>query len=153
MKQPNETLRLSDFLPFQLSALSNTISRNIAQIYDAEFGLTIWQWRIMAVVGETAGVTATAITERTAMDKVAVSRAVSGLIELGYVERRPSDEDGRRSLLYLTDIGMTIYREIVPLALQHERAITDALSPDELATFKTLLNKLADIASPDRALW
>ena len=139
MTQPIETLRLSDFLPFQLSALSNTISRNIAQIYDAEFGLTIWQWRIMAVVGETAGVTATAITER--------------LIELGYVERRPSDEDGRRSLLFLTDIGMTIYHEIVPLALQHERAITDALSPDELATFKTLLNKLADIASPDRALW
>ena len=73
-------LRLREFLPYRLSVLSNTISRRIAEIYDREFGLTIWQWRVMAVTGDTPGISATDIGQRTAMDKVAVSRAVGRLL-------------------------------------------------------------------------
>ena len=64
-------LRLREFLPYRLSVLSNTISRRIAELYDREFGLTIWQWRVMAVTGDTPGISATEIGQRTAMDKVA----------------------------------------------------------------------------------
>ena len=86
-------LTLADFLPYRLSVLSNTISSAIAEMYDREFGLSIWQWRVMAVVGETPGVSGREVTQRTAMDKVAVSRAVAGLIELGYLTRAPSRSD------------------------------------------------------------
>ncbi|HCX10052.1 MAG TPA: MarR family transcriptional regulator, partial [Hyphomonas sp.] len=40
-------LRLREFLPYRLSVLSNTISTRIASLYDREFGLSIWQWRVM----------------------------------------------------------------------------------------------------------
>ncbi len=150
---PDLPLRLSDFLPYRLSILSNTISRQIARLYDTEFGLTIWQWRVMAVLGETPGITATAIGRHTAMDKVAVSRAVAGLIELGYLERRTSSEDGRRSELRLTPMGQRIYAEIVPLALQVERELLDALNVEERAELERLLTKLGQVASPDQPLW
>ena len=146
-------LKLAEFLPYRLSVLSNTISRNIAAIYDREFGLNIWQWRVMAVVGETPGASATEVMQRTAMDKVAVSRAVSGLIELGYMTRQASTEDARRSVLALTKQGQSIYDQIVPLALGYESDLLKGIDRGELEEFQAALSHLAAIASPDRDLW
>ena len=146
-------LILGDFLPYRLSVLSNTISRNIAEIYDREFGLDIRQWRVMAVVGETPGASASETTARTAMDKVAVSRAVAGLIELGYLLRESSSEDGRRSELRLTPVGQQVYDQIVPLALNYERDLLARLDGGDIKQLETLMTRLAAAASPDRALW
>lgn len=147
------TLKLAEFLPYRLSVLSNIISRSIAEIYDREFGLNIWQWRVMAVVGETSGVSATYVTQRTAMDKVAVSRAVSGLIELGYLTREASSTDARRSVLTLTKQGRNIYRQIVPLALGYEKDLLKEVDESELENLQVALSRLAAIVSPDRKLW
>jgi len=148
-----DTLSLRAFLPYRLSVLSNTVSKRIADLYQSEFGLSMAGWRVMAIIGEAQGLTATEIVTRTAMDKVAVSRAVSGLIEQGHVKREAAQNDGRRSLLFLTVQGKRIYSEIVPIAQAQERAITKALSEDEIAALNGLLEKLAQAASPDRALW
>ncbi|KCZ52756.1 MarR family winged helix-turn-helix transcriptional regulator [Hyphomonas pacifica] len=146
-------LRLREFLPYRLSVLSNTVSRGIANLYDREFGLTIWQWRVMAVTGDTPGISATDIGQRTAMDKVAVSRAVAGLIELGYMERKTSESDGRRSQLFLTPAGQDIYEMIVPIALEAERKLMAPLTSEEQAELSRLMQKLAGSASPERPLW
>jgi DNA-binding MarR family transcriptional regulator len=146
-------LRLNAFLPFRLSVLTNTISRRIAERYDREFGLTIWQWRVMAVLGETPGLSAGAVAERTAMDKVAVSRAVAGLVALGHVARAAAAHDARRSKLCLTAAGQEVYRRIVPMALAYEQELAAAAPPEDLARLNALLDRLAAIVSPDRALW
>lgn len=148
-----QTLRLNDFLPFRLSVLTNTIARRIAERYDREFGLSIWQWRVMAVLGETPGLSASAVTERTAMDKVAVSRAVAGLIDLGYLRREAARDDARRSVLALSPVGQDVYRQIVPMALGYEQELADAVSPEDLTRLKELLDRFAQVVSPDRALW
>lgn len=147
------TLRLNSFLPFRLSVLSNAVSQRIADLYDREFGLSIWQWRVMAVTGDTPGISATEIGQRTQMDKVAVSRAVAGLIEVGYLERRLSADDARRSNLVLTPSGLEIYNLIVPLALSEEERLVATLSDKDQAELARLMEKLARIASPDRDLW
>ena len=146
-------LRLREFLPYRLSVLSNTISRRIAELYDREFGLTIWQWRVMAVTGDTPGISATEIGQRTAMDKVAVSRAVAGLIEVGYLERKSSEEDARRSMLFLTSAGKSVYDDIVPMAISEEQALESVLTPEERRELTRLMEKLAQSASPGRPLW
>ncbi|KJS23984.1 MAG: MarR family transcriptional regulator [Hyphomonadaceae bacterium BRH_c29] len=147
------TLRLREFLPYRLSVLSNTISRRIAEIYDREFGLSIWQWRVMAVTGDTPGISATEIGQRTAMDKVAVSRAVAGLIESGCLERKSSEEDARRSKLYLTPVGKSVYDEIVPMAIFEEQKLEAVLTLEERRELARLMDKLAGSVSPDRPLW
>lgn len=149
----DKTLRLGEFLPFRLSVLSNTISKQIANRYQAAFGLTLWQWRVMAVVGEHAGLSASDIVAQTAMDKVAVSRAVTGLIEQGRLKRVTSSEDGRRAYLHLTKAGQDVYKQVVPLAQAEFDRLTAALSVPEQAQLNRLLGKLAEQASPDRALW
>ena len=146
-------LRLGEFLPFRLSVLSNTISKQIADRYQADFGLTLWQWRVMAVVGEMPGVSASDIVAQTAMDKVAVSRAVTGLIAQKHLERVVASDDGRRSHLHLTGSGQAVYERIVPLAQAELARIATSLSDAERSQLDTILEKLARQASPDRPLW
>lgn len=146
-------LRLGEFLPFRLSVLSNTISKQIAGKYQESFGLTLWQWRVMAVIGETPGLSASDIVARTAMDKVAVSRAVAGLLTQNYLQRVAASDDGRRAHLHLTKTGKAVYEHIVPLAQAELARLAAALSDDEMVQLNKILEKLSRQASPDRQLW
>src|SRR3546814_1367690 len=77
----SETLELERFLPYRLSVLSNRVSQKIADTYAERFGLAVTEWRVIAVLGRYPDLSAGAVAERTAMDKVAVSRAVARLLE------------------------------------------------------------------------
>jgi DNA-binding MarR family transcriptional regulator len=113
-------LSLDRFLPYRLSVLANTVSSALAGAYALRFGLTIPQWRVIAVLARTPGLAAADVVERTAMDKVAVSRAVAGLARTGRLRRATAAGDRRRSVLSLTERGWSVYRRIVPLALAYE---------------------------------
>jgi DNA-binding MarR family transcriptional regulator len=135
-------LSLDRFLPYRLSVLANTVSAALAGAYATRFGLTIPQWRVIAVLARSPGLSAADVAERTAMDKVAVSRAVAGLARHGRVRRSVAARDRRRSILSLTTRGWSVYRRIVPLALAYERRLLAELSPDEQAQFEALLMRL-----------
>src|SRR5882672_11384648 len=115
---PSETsasptvLELERFLPYRLSVLTNRISTAIARVYVRRFGLTVPEWRVMAVLGRSGAMSANAVCERTAMDKVRVSRAVARLTGTGRVIRRIDTDDRRRSVLALTASGRAVYDEI-----------------------------------------
>src|ERR1700729_619810 len=65
-----QRLVLDDFLPYRLSIVTNRASAAIALHYSKRFGLSIPEWRVMAVLGETPGLSARQVTERAEMDKV-----------------------------------------------------------------------------------
>ena len=137
-------LDLEHFLPYRLSVLSNRISQAIAVRYAQRFGIGVTEWRVVAVLGRYPDLSAGAVAARTAMDKVAVSRAVARLLERGLVERDTHGDDRRRSVLALSRAGRRIYDEIAPLALELERRLLSRLDRDERAALDALLDKLAD---------
>lgn len=131
-RQP--TLELDRFLPYRLSVLSNTVSTAIAGAYHERFGLTIPEWRVMAVLANSPDLSAAEVAQRTAMDKVAVSRAVASLLRQKRIVRQMARADRRRSLLQLSGAGRRVYAQVVPFALAYERALIAPLSKDERAT-------------------
>jgi DNA-binding MarR family transcriptional regulator len=140
-------LILEQFLPYRLSILTNTVSNTIAREYRDLFGLSVPEWRVMAVLGRFGPLTASEACERTAMDKVTVSRAVSHLIEQKLVRRDPDHDDRRRSILKLTPKGARTHREIVPIAQGREAELAEALTPGEWRNLDKLLAKLQRRAS------
>ena len=130
-------------MPYRLSVLSNRVSSAIANEYSERFGLTIPEWRVMAVLGGTPGLSAREVAERTAMDKVQVSRAVARLLRARRIQKAADDRDGRVTRLSLSSRGREIYDEIVPLALRLEGQFLSALSPAERADLDKLMTKLA----------
>ena len=137
-------LDLERFVPYQLSVLSNVVSQEIAEAYGERFGLAVTEWRIMAVLGRFPGMSAVGVAERSAMDKVAVSRAVARLLERGLLHREVHDDDRRRSVLELSDAGRRVYEEVAPLALAYERELLSPLSEDERVQFSRMLDRLGE---------
>lgn len=135
-------LDLDRFVPYRLSVLTNRMSNAIARLYSERFGLSIPEWRTMAVLGQTPGLSAREVAERTAMDKVQVSRAVASLMRAKRVARAGDRKDGRVMRLSLTPKGEAIYEEIVPLALHLEAVFLATLSRSERQALTALMDKL-----------
>ena len=105
-------LVLDEFIPYRLSFTSNLVSDTIARAYAALFALTIPEWRLVAVVAETGGVTQQEIGRRTRMDKV------------------------------MTEAGRSLYGVVAPQALALEARIFAAFTPEELAGLKAMLRRI-----------
>ena len=138
-------LDLEKFIPYRISVLSNRISGNIARLYGDRYGLAITEWRVMAILARTPGLSASEVSERTAMDKVAVSRAVARLLESGRLLRSFDDDDRRRSVLKLSEAGYAVYDQIVPLALGFERQLLGDMDATERALLFRLLDRLDEL--------
>jgi len=135
-------LHLEKFLPYRLSVLSNTVSSAIAAAYFMNFGLSIPEWRVMAVLAANPGLSAAEVTARTAMDKVAVSRAVATLQAAGRLHRTTAPADRRRTHLALTPAGARVYAQVVPMALEYERKLVASLNRRDRATLDRLVRVL-----------
>ena len=140
MKHP--PLDLGQFLPYRLSVLANKVSRQLAAAYAQRFGITIPQWRVIAVLGQDSGVSADFVCGRTEMDRVTVSRAVAALLEQGLVLRRTSPEDRRCSMLRLSAAGQRLYADVVPLARTYETDLLRGLAPGDRAALDRVLDAL-----------
>jgi DNA-binding MarR family transcriptional regulator len=139
-----QTTRLADFLPYRLSTTSNAVSARIAQEYRSRFGLSVPEWRVMAVLGDAGAKTQRELTQLTLMDKVAVNRACKMLEERGLAVRQPNAQDGRSHLLKLTNAGKEMHGQIMPLALEMERRLFASFTEDEVDAFRSLLGRVRD---------
>ncbi len=137
-------LILEDFLPYRLSVAANAVSDRIADVYRARFGLRIPEWRVIAVVAEGAA-TQAELVEKTAMDKMTVSRAAKALVARGLLERARA-RDRRTLALALTPEGERLHAEVSPEALAIEAAILRDFTAAEQAQLMALLDRLVACA-------
>ena len=141
---PHRTrLDLDRFMPYRLSVLTNRMSSAIARHYSERFGLSIPEWRVIAVLGQTPSLSAREVAMRTAMDKVQVSRAVSSLLSAKRLTRTAHASDGRVAHLALSPKGQAIYDQVVPLALSLEEQFLSVLTAKEREALDGLVNKLS----------
>ena len=133
---------LPSFLPYRLSVTTNRISRAFAALYQSDYGLSIAEWRAMAVLGNFAPMSSNEICDRTAMDKTKVSRAISSLIRHGLVARESHPADQRLIRLSLTSDGQRVHSAIVPRARALERHLLRTFTSSEIAALHDFLDRL-----------
>ena len=139
-------LELERFLPYRLSVLANVVSSAIASAYDERFGLSIPEWRVIAVLTRFPRSSAREVADKSRMDAVAVSRAVNRLLRAGRLRRTVDPRDRRRSVLEVSAAGAAVYRQIAPLALQFERDLLAALPPGRGETLHEMVGVLTERA-------
>jgi DNA-binding MarR family transcriptional regulator len=142
MTKTRATLRLHDYLPYRLSVAANAVSRLIARAYEDKFGLTIPQWRLIAVLADEGPLTPQALCTHTIMDKVTVTRAAQGLLRRRLVRRLPNEADGRSHRLVLSAAGEQLYSEVAPLALAYERQLVEGMDAGAIARLEEQLRRL-----------
>lgn len=135
-------LRLAEFLPYRLSVVGEAVSRAFADRYEAEFGLSIPEWRVMAILGEGPPLSTQSVIASSEMDRVKVSRAVISLAAKALVARNPHPQDQRAQVLRLAPKGVALFRRIVPRAHALQAELAEALTLDEQRALDAILDKL-----------
>ncbi len=105
----------------------------------------------MAVLGLYGAMSANSVVERTAMDKVRVSRAVARLLAAGRITRHTDVEDRRRAILDLTAKGRADYEQIVPMVLAVESELLRELGAEERTALDQIMRKLERHTAADFA--
>ena len=123
---------LHSFFPYLVRIYYRAVSSSITDIYTTRYGLSVSEWRTMAVLG-TDRISATDIVARSSMNKVNVSRAINGLREAGYL---------RRAVLRLTDDGLDVLRTLVPLVREREAQLLSGLTDAERTALVRLMEKV-----------
>jgi DNA-binding MarR family transcriptional regulator len=136
-------LDLFKFVPFRLNRLAAEVSGALAVEYQARYGLDIPAWRVLATLGfRKEPCSAQYVAECTRTHKSTISRAVTALLQRGFIERVENENDRREFRLRLTRKGGTIYEELFPRLLQREQEILACFSAQERRDFAVLLGKL-----------
>lgn len=148
--QNDPVLSLDQFLPYRLNFLAEEVSRSFSRIYADQFGITIPEWRVVAILGQSGSVTAKTIGLRSTMHKTKVSRAITALEDRGYVARQANSQDLRESFIELTESGKAMYQELVPQALGFNALLKSALTESEQAVLETAFKRLHEASETFR---
>lgn len=138
--------RLDDFLPYLLNNAAESTGRAFAAHYREGYGMSRAQWRIMAHLGVADRLTASDICLRGYLEKSKVSRAVSGLEEMGLLTRTRSTSDRRAEMLSLTEKGREVYDDLATQAQAFSGKLRDRLGDERADQLAGLLRDLTDPA-------
>jgi DNA-binding MarR family transcriptional regulator len=145
-EEKTDVIALERFLPYRLTVVANQVAAPLAREYSERFDLAVTEWRAMAILGRFPGISLSEIVERTAMDKVAVTRAISRLESAGRLDRRTDPEDRRRQILHLSEEGRAVYQQIVPYALAVEHGLFDQFTASERELLHDFLDRIEETA-------
>ena len=137
---------IRDLISFRIHAVANLLSRGAAMRYRREFGVSLMEWRSVALLGAHQPLSLNELARHAGLDKSQMSRVVAGLAERGFVLRGVDMDDGRGVRLSLTRPGLKLYEGLIAAANERNAAFDAALTPNERVQLDAMLAKLGGCA-------
>lgn len=136
------------FLPYLLNQAAEAASRDFQRHYRARYGMLRTEWRVLFHLGCYGDLTASRICAMAALHKTKVSRAVRALEAKRLLIRRTDPADRRVEHLSLSAKGQTVFRDLTDAAAAYEARLIAAFPPEDVATLRRCLTRLADVPKP-----
>jgi DNA-binding MarR family transcriptional regulator len=109
------------------------------------FDLTPVQYAALVAIQTHPGIDATRLSAVIAFDRSTLGNVIERLEAKQYIERKPSREDRRIKLLYLTKAGAALLRDIMPSVDRAQARMLQPLKPADRKTLMALLTQLVDL--------
>ena len=109
------------------------------------FELTPVQYAALIAIHTHPGIDATRLSAVIAFDRSTLGSVIERLESKALVERKPSREDRRVKLLYLTKPGVAVLRDIMPLVDRAQARMLQPLKPADRKTLLLLMKLLVDL--------
>jgi len=124
--------------------VANLLSRGAELRYRREFGVSLWEWRTIALLGAvTEPLSLNHLAHAAGIHKSQMSRVVSGLTRRKLVLRAADAEDARGVRLTLSKSGRKLYEGLIGAAAERDAAFRRCLTKNEHVVFENALAKLA----------
>ena len=122
--------------------LSNRVGRAFYVEIERKFGVTLAEWRVLLTLISEPGVSAAEITNRWAMEKMAVNRVIQRLVNRRFVTRDRDPDDARSYKLEMTAKGRELYEKIAPSVEKRDSELMAAIDSDEVDAMVRALQKI-----------
>lgn len=152
VSRDGRTLHIGQFLTFQIMRLANAAKGNVTRKYLAEFGLSIPEWRLLAMTIRFEPVRFSVLVANSSIDKGQASRTLQALARRGYIlaqtvggrtrRSRTARESGAPVVLTVTPKGRKLYDAVIPVARRNQARLLHYLSRNERRALYVVLNKL-----------
>ncbi len=108
--------------------------------------------RVIHFVGRNPGISVAELLKILRITKQSLGRVLKQLVEDGFIEQRKGSQDRRQRLLFLTDEGTNLERELsAPQKLRVARAYREA-GPEAVAGYRKVLAGLINDNERDRII-
>jgi DNA-binding MarR family transcriptional regulator len=132
---------IRELISYRLHTVANLLSRGAELRYSREFGVSLWEWRTIALLGAVREpLSLNHLAHAAGIHKSQMSRVVSGLTRRKRVLRAAN---GREVALTLTRSGRRLYEGLISAATERDQAFNDCLSKNEKEVLDRCLTKLA----------
>src|ERR1700722_15605887 len=143
-------LHIGHFLTFQLIRLANAAKSNVTRRYLADFGLSVPEWRLLAMTIRFQPVRFSELVANSSMDKGQASRTLHGMIKRGYIATKSQAPGAPKAgdtpavpvILTVTSKGRSLYKTVLPVAQRNQARLLQKLTRDERRTLYSVLSKL-----------
>jgi len=138
------TPTIRELLSFRLHVVANLLSRGAEMRYRREFGVSLWEWRSIALLGAAREpLSLNDLARAAGIDKSQMSRVVAGLVTRALVTRETDARDARALKLSLAASGSRLYRGLIRAAAERNDALLGCLGARARDTLDAALKKLA----------
>lgn len=135
------------FVPSYLSLISNAYLLGGSKIYLERFDVSSPDFAILSALSNHPGAVASEISQIVALDKSVVSRRLKTLIARNLVALEMTDGQFQ---LFLTEVGVAVHDQVMPVALDREDRLLKGFSEDEEAQLRDYLKRmLVNVAELD----
>ncbi|WP_168797741.1 MarR family winged helix-turn-helix transcriptional regulator [Aliishimia ponticola] len=141
-----DQLPIHRFISYRVLRLHSKLNAQAARILKETCGLSLAQWRVVAVVATEDGITPSKISRFSQMDKGQLSRCVKALVDSGLMVTRDDPADQRIQHLSLTAKGHEIHERTLPRMLNRQDRLLLGLSDVEREVIFSAFDKLEVIA-------
>src|ERR1041385_807825 len=105
---------IRELISYRLHVVANLLSRGAELRYRREFGVSLWEWRTIALLGAAAEpLSLNELSRSAGIHKSQMSRVVSGLAKRRIVLREDHPDDGRGVSLALSRTGRKLYDGLI----------------------------------------
>ena len=109
------------------------------------YDLTPVQYAALVAIQTHPGIDATRLSAVIAFDRSTLGNVIERLESKAWVERKPSRDDKRIKLLYLTRAGAALLRDIMPKVDRAQARMLQPLKPADRKTLMALMTQLVDL--------
>ena len=127
---------------FNFTLVSNKLTRGLTKILRSKGDIGVIEWRVMVHLAIDAPMLASDISKLGTIDKGLVSKAFKSLEAKGLIRIECLPNQTRPRLASLTEQGLTLHDEILPLVLARESAVFTDITSAEIDQLFAILKKL-----------
>lgn len=144
--EPVADRKLTEFLTYRVVRLHHALNAQGMDVLNDVAGVTLSQWRVIAMVGSGTATTSRDIARVSVIDPAIISRTVHGLEEAGLLTTSRPADDRRVLQMALTGRGREIYARTLPHMQARQNALLGALSAAEQEMIFGIFDKLEEAA-------